>query len=370
MDVDHNTRPRKAVAPPTSSDVTQITAQQLGCLQVIVEQLFQKLRADLASPSEPLRSVERTLSEVEQQYQDCLEVYGAARESSSCARSVRPEVTVIRPGMKLRGWRAAPEGGRIFQEFTFEGAGRSVTLLMDDEVMHTEGIAVRPRGWAVDVDGSPSDLPENMQTIPAGSTVRRMKFEPNSGEPYRAVTVDVPDGTTVELWVDPQVAPVLAAQLADAPVYLSAGMGDYQPFADGELTGLQEAGLECARCGRYVEDTAVATRLVGYTSDLNSTVVACHPRCGSSPWDVEQLRWLLDMPDVEPGAEEPRPTTPLTCDGCGFDAPALYVDDPSGQRWCGTCKATVRDVLPPQMTGATPVPPRLDDVADPAGGAS
>lgn len=157
--MDHNTRPRRAVAPPTGTDVTQITAQQLGCLQVIVEQLFQKLRSDLASPVETLRSVERTLSEVEQQYQDCLEVYAAAREASSGARSARPDVTVIRPGMKLRGWRAVPEGGRIFQEFTFEGPGsRSVTLLIDNEVMHTEGIAVRPRGWSVDTDGSPGDL--------------------------------------------------------------------------------------------------------------------------------------------------------------------------------------------------------------------
>lgn len=89
MDVENDTRPSSRVAPPTTSEPTQVTAQQLGCLQVIVEQLFRTLRDDLAS-TDALRNVERTLSAAEQQYRDCQEVYGAAREAGSCARPAGP----------------------------------------------------------------------------------------------------------------------------------------------------------------------------------------------------------------------------------------------------------------------------------------
>lgn len=82
------------------------------------------------------------------------------REWTVNERTARPELTVIRPGMRMTRWEPVREGGRLFQEFTFSGpGGRSVTLLVDDEVMRTEGISVRPRGWLEpDVDGSPGDL--------------------------------------------------------------------------------------------------------------------------------------------------------------------------------------------------------------------
>jgi hypothetical protein len=58
-----------------------VSAQQVGCLQVMLEQLFVSLRADLASVvDDPARAVERTVKVAEQKYRDCLEVYGAARE--------------------------------------------------------------------------------------------------------------------------------------------------------------------------------------------------------------------------------------------------------------------------------------------------
>jgi hypothetical protein len=141
---------------------------------------------------------------------------------------------------------------------------------------------------------------ESVQFITEGSTVRRMRLaEDKTGATYRVVTADLPDGGTVELWVAPQVAAVLAAQLVDGPVELAADMSDYREFAVGELTGLQEDGVDCARCGRDVEGSAVAVRRVGFSHESDALVVACHPECGSSPWDVEQLRFLLEMPEPD-----------------------------------------------------------------------
>jgi len=163
--------------------------------------------------------------------------------------------------------------------------------LGSDDTAQAIAVALEAEGLLV------NQAKPNVQVIPAGSLVRRMRAVSFNGTPYRVAPVDLPDGGSTELWVDPLVAPVLAAQLANTSVELSADMGDYRKFAAGEVTGMQEAGMECVRCGRYVEDTAVAVRLVGFTEDLNSTVVACHPRCGSSPWDAEQLGYLLEMPD-------------------------------------------------------------------------
>lgn len=193
--------------------------------------------------------------------------------------------------------------------------------------------------------------------IAAGAQVRRMRLVTDrDGFEHRVVTVDLPARRgTVELWVDPMVAPVLAAQLTDGPVYAKCDMRDYRQFADSELTGLQKDGIDCARCGRDVEGSAVAVRDIGWTDIDSAQVVACNPRCGTSPWDVEQLRTLLSMPDVEPDDEEPTPTR-LTCEGCGFDAPARLV----GERvLCWGCTAPVSDGSPGD----------LFDPCDPAGGA-
>lgn len=162
--------------------------------------------------------------------------------------------------------------------------------------------------------GSPHE--ESVQIIAAGSTVRRMRTHADSCGVYRVVTVDVPDGGTVELWVDVKVAPVLAAQLADGPVVLRPDMGDYRAFAEGELTGLQEGGIDCVRCGRDVEDSAVAVRRIGFGPDVDSKPLACHPRCGTSPWDAEQMQDLLAMP----GADE---STVVEVDGAGLSLEQL-----------------------------------------------
>lgn len=187
--------------------------------------------------------------------------------------------------------------------------------------------------------GAPHE--ENVQFIAAGSQVRRMRMVVDrDGVVHRVVTVDLPGRRgTAELWVDPRVAPVLAAQLIDGPVYAKCDMRDYRQFADSELTGLQKGGIDCARCGRDVEGSAVAVRDIGWTDIDSAQVVACNPKCGASPWDVEQLRCLLSMPDVEPEDEEP--TQRFTCDSCGFDAPVVYVDGDRTE--CGKCRSEVSD---------------------------
>lgn len=216
-------------------------------------------------------------------------------------------------------------------------------------------------GWNKDGDHQAAVLLESRghlsdkQVIPADSQVRRMRLlADRDGVVHRVVPVDLPDGRTAEVWVDPAVAALLAAQIADGPVRVPVNMGDYRRFAEGELTGLQEHGEDCARCGREVEVSAVAVRPVGWTTTSNPQVLACHPACGSSPWDVEQLRRLLEMPDVEPDGEE-LPPVRLTCDGCGFDAPARYVGD---RVLCWSCSAPVSDGSPRD----------LFDPCDPAGG--
>lgn len=142
--------------------------------------------------------------------------------------------------------------------------------------------------------GVPHD--ESVQIIAAGSTVRRMRTHADSGSAYRVVTVVLPRGGTVELWVDEDVAPVLAAQLANAPVQSPISSGDYRQFADAELTWEQQNGIDCARCGRPIEEVAVSVRPVGFTGATDPLVLACNPRCGTSPWDTEQLQVLLKMP--------------------------------------------------------------------------